>query len=211
MTKKLVFQINVPNHILTSKASSYTYIQDMYAISERNARLYATKNKADYYLLTRADDFKPAAHKHLDYQKLKMYDFLEYDQIIYFDSDYVIKDNAPNLFDLCKDNFSAVTDPGKSVPKLAETLGIDRNRYFNAGFMYMVKDVLLKTKDFLSEYLENDYQYDGQGILNKLFFDKNIKYIPLNSQEWNPVDQTFGRYADHYSGKNKILWDPTRY
>lgn len=209
--RKIIFQINVPNHIITDKPTAYTFNQDMYSISERNARRYAKKCGADYYKVSIADDFQPAKGKHLDYQKLKAYDFFDYDIVLYFDSDYIIKDNAPNLFDICLNNFSAVTDPGKSVPKLAERLGIPRDRYFNAGFMYLTKEILDLTRPFLPKYLEKDYEFDGQGLLNKMFFDLNINYIPLDSKDWNPVGKTFGNYADHYAGMKKKKWGQISY
>lgn len=209
--KKLVFQINVPNHIQTNKLTAYTFMQEMYEISERNARRYAEKYGADYYKVTRADDFALAKDKHLDYQKLKAYDFSNYDSIVYFDSDYIVKEEAPNLFDLCEDRFSAAPDSGKSVPMLAEKLGIPKERYFNAGFMYLPKKVLDSTRKYLPEYLEREYQFDGQGLLNKLFYDKNISFNPLKPHEWNPVSKTFGIYADHYAGVKKRKWGMVSY
>jgi lipopolysaccharide biosynthesis glycosyltransferase len=204
--KKLVFQINVPNYVQTDKVTAYTFMKNMYEVSERNARRYAEKCGADYYKVTSADDYKPAAGKHLDYQKLKAYDFVDYDSIVYFDSDYIIKDNAPNLFELCGNTFSAALDSGKSANKLADDLGIPYDRYFNAGFMYLTKDVLENTKQFLSEYLQNNYPFDGQGLLNKLFFDKGINFNKLPAHQWNPVGKTFGEFADHYAGKKKERW-----
>ena len=209
--KKIIFQINVPNYVKNAKKGSYIFNSEMYSISERNARNYAKKYNYDYYVLTDANDYFPAAGKHLDYQKLKIFDFIDYERVIYFDSDYIIKDNAPDLSKICGNYFHAVNDPGKTVGKLAENLSMPRERYFNAGFMYLTKDVLDQARNFVNEYLKNDYEYDGQGLLNKLFFDQDIRFKSLPASEWNPVDSTFGKYADHYSGKNKSLWDITRY
>ena len=209
--QKIIFQINVPNHFELQKLSAYSYMEEMYAISERNARNYANRVGADYYKVEKADDFSLASHKHLDYQKLKMYDFLNYDRIVYFDSDYIIKNNAPNLFELCNNDFSAVIDNGKTVPILADNLGIPKERYFNAGFMFLTKELLIKTKDFLEEYLEKEYEYQGQGLLNKLFYDKNIKCNELPADLWNPIRNTFGLYADHYAGGKKKKWNADLY
>ena len=211
MSKKLVFQINVPNHIQTSKVTAYTYHTEMYSVSERNARNYAAKCKADYYLLSNPNDYKPAAGKHLDYQKLKMYDFLNYDKIVYFDSDYIIKDNAPDLFEFCENKFHAVPDPGKTVDQLALNLGIPKDRYFNAGFMFVPKEVLLQTIDAVPKYLEKEYEFQGQGLLNKLFYDYQIDFVSLNDRDWNPVKRTFGTYADHYAGGKKSKWGMVTY
>jgi lipopolysaccharide biosynthesis glycosyltransferase len=173
--------------------------------------MYAKKCEADYYKVSVADDFLPAKGKHLDYQKLKIYDFIDYDRVVYLDSDFIIKDNAPNIFNLCGDNFAAVIDPGKTVGELASNLGIPRDNYFNAGFMHITKNVLNKTKEFLAEYLEKEYEYQGQGLLNKLFYDKNINIKQLDAREWNPVNKTFGLYADHYAGGRKRKWGTVIY
>jgi lipopolysaccharide biosynthesis glycosyltransferase len=183
----------------------------MYNVSETKAREYAKKCGADYYVLTDPSDFALAANRHLDYQKLKAFDFVNYDSIIYFDSDYIIKNNAPNLFDLCGNKFHAVPDQGKSVENLAKTLSMPRERYFNAGFMYLTKEILDSTRNQISKYLEVEYELHGQGLLNKMFFDNNIQFTPLNFREWNPVKRTFGTYADHYAGKRKERWGQVNY
>lgn len=212
MSKKLVFQINVPNYGNTHKPTAYMFIEDMYIISERNARRYAERCGADYYKVTEKNDFKPAENKHLDYQKLKAYDFIDYDQIVYFDSDYIIKDNAPDLFELCGDKFSACRDPGRATPELARELGIPVERYFNAGFMYLTKKILDKSRSKLLDYLSvNDFPYQGQGMLNKMFYDLDIDFDPLSAQDWNPVNRCFGTYADHYAGAKKRNWGKVSY
>ena len=206
MSKKIVFQINVPNHFQNDKLTAYTYMQDMYSKSQEFAKKYARRVCADYYCITKADDFFLAKNKHLDYQKLKMYDFTNYDQILYLDSDYIIKENAPDIFEICNNKFGAATDNGKSAYKYANELQIPIDLYFNAGIMHVSKEVLLKTKDALEEYLKHEYTFDGQGLLNKLFYDYKIDRYILNSADWNPVSKTFGNYADHYAGKKKSRW-----
>ena len=189
----------------------YEYNESMYDVSNRYAKNYAKKYSADYYMLTKADEFTKAAGKHLDYQKLKIYDFLDYDVVLYLDSDYIIKDNAPNLFELCGNNFSAVLDQGSAVIEKAKELGMTHDRYFNAGMMYIPKWVLEITKDSIEDYLQKEYTLQGQGLLNKLFYDFNIPINQLNFMEWNPVKRTFGVYADHYSGNKKSRWGSVKY
>jgi hypothetical protein len=210
--KKLVFQINVPFYSKNNPQHyEYQYNQEMYDISQRNAMRYASKFQCDYYVVTKIDEYSLAAGKHLDYQKLKMYDFSEYDVILYLDSDYIIKDNAPDLFQLCGNKFHAVPEQGKGVCKKADNLQIDPHRYFNAGFMYLPKFVFDKTRENLVKYIDKEYNLQGQGLLNKLFFDHDINFTPLDYMQWNPVKATFGLYADHYSGKNKSRWGKVSY
>jgi lipopolysaccharide biosynthesis glycosyltransferase len=211
--KTLIFQINVPFYSKHNPGQvEYGYNQEMYAFSEQYARDYASKHNSDYYVLTSPIDYTPAAGKHLDYQKLKIYDFESYDAILYLDSDYIIKKNAPNVFELFEDKFSAVINPGKkATTELASNIGIPRNSYFNAGFMYIPKNVILATKDKVDEYLQQEYAFQGQGLLNKLFFDSGIELNSLNEHDWNPVKATWGTYGDHYCGRKKKRWNNTLY
>lgn len=211
--KKLVFQINVPNYSKNNPhQQEYLYNSDMYVVSNKNATEYADKHKADYYLLTDPFDYKPAASKHLDYQKLKIYDFLEYDAILYLDSDYIIKKNAPDVFDLFQDNFSAVRNPGKKLTTaLASELGIPRLSYFNAGFMYIPKKILDLTHTLVHDYLDKEYTFQGQGLLCKMFYEAGVELNPLSEQEWNPVKETWGLYGDHYCGRKKKRWGQVSY
>jgi len=210
--KKIIFQINVPDYSKNNPDKMpYEYNESMYEVSNRCAKKYADKFSADYYMLSDPEDFSKAKGKHLDYQKLKIYDFLDYDFILYLDSDYIIKENAPNLFDLCGNNFSAVLDQGSAVVDKAKELGMPYDRYFNAGMMYIPRWVLEKTEDAIDDYLKNEYTLQGQGLLNKLFYDFDIPINNLNYMEWNPVKRTFGVYADHYSGNKKSRWGSVKY
>lgn len=211
MKRNLVFQVNVPNYSTHKKLKAYTYIEEMYQISERNAREYAKKYNADYIKIDDPVAWKYAAGKHVTYQKLKVYDFIEYDRCLYLDSDYIIKNNAPNLFEMCGDKFSAVTDPGSIVDKLASKLGIPKERYFNAGFFYITKEILDASRETAIEYIKKDWDYEDQGLWNRMFFDLGIEYKSLPSEDWNPTESTFGTYADHYAGGYKSRWDPKRY
>lgn len=205
--KKLVFQINVPFYSKNNPQHyEYLYNQEMYDISQRNAKRYANKFHSDYYVVTKIDEYSLAAGKHLDYQKCKMYDFSQYDAILYLDSDYIIKDNAPNVFEMFGHKFHAVPDQGKGVTRKALDLQMIASQYFNAGFMYLPKYVFDKTRENLKKYLDKEYESQGQGLLNKLFFDHEIDFIPLDYMQWNPVKATFGLYADHYSGNKKNRW-----
>lgn len=210
--KKIVFQINIPNFSQKNpEFLPYSYNQDMYEISNRNAMRYALKCGAAYYLLADKNDFVPAIGKHLDYQKLKFYDFSDYDAVLYLDSDYIIKDNAPDLFEICGDNFSICLDQGSSVIDRANELQMTHDRYFNAGMMYIPKTVIECTKQTALDYLQNEYVLQGQGLLNKLFYDCGIIPNVLNYMDWNPVKRTFGTYADHYSGNKKDRWGTVSY
>jgi lipopolysaccharide biosynthesis glycosyltransferase len=211
MTKNLVFQVNVPAYSTHKKFKAYTYIEQMYETSERNARNYAKKYNADYIKIDDPHAWAHASGKHVTYQKLKVYDFENHERFLYIDSDYIIKDNAPNLFELCGDKFHAVTDPGAMVNKIAANLGIPRERYFNAGFFYITKEVLNKSRETVIEYIKRDWDYEDQGLWNRMFFDLGINYYNLSAEEWNQTETTFGVYGDHYAGAGKSRWGTVSY
>lgn len=201
--KKLVYQLDIPNGSPNS-TGVFQYHKEMYEESHAQAKKYADRCGADYYLITDPNDWKPGIGKHVAYQKLKVYDFAEYDRIVYFDSDYIIKDNAPNLFDMLQNKFSAVTDVGFKAYKHAKRINIPAERYFNSGFVYFTKEVIDKSREaILNHYINFDYRLKDQCLWSKAFYELNLPYNPLNSNEWNPADVGFGVYCDHYSGNNK--------
>jgi lipopolysaccharide biosynthesis glycosyltransferase len=214
MLKKLVIQLAVkldnPIKKKSGKIATFSYLEEMYTTSEEHARKYAKKCNADYYVITDPNDWIPGTGAHVAFQKFKVYDFLNYDRILYIDSDYIIKDTAPNIFDIV-DNFAAIVDPGKTE-HLAKNIGIPATRYFNSGFLHFTKEILEKSKDeILKINLRNKWQLKDQAVWNKVMYDLNIDFIKLDSDSWNPSTKTFGLYGDHYSGTNKNKWGSVKY
>lgn len=211
--KKLILQLAVKpeqQEVTDKKVTTFSYLEDMYETSERMARKYAHRCGADYYVITDANDWKPGIGKHVAYQKFKVYDFVEYDRILYIDSDYIIKENAPNAFEIFNE-FSAVVDPGKTE-KMALGINIPKERYFNSGFLFFTKEVLDRTKDIILTYdLSAKWKLRDQAVWNKAMYESNIDYVKLKSEEWNPVTTTFGLYGDHYSGIHKNKWGRVSY
>lgn len=212
--KKLVFQLAVEPEVSlenNSKITTFSYDKDMYNTSERMARLYAKKCGADYYVVKNKNDWAPGIDRHVAFQKFKIYDFDDYDRILYIDSDYIIKENAPNIFDMYN-SFAAAPDPGGSVPQLASKLGIPADRYFNSGFLYFTKEVLIKTKEKILECdLTKKWKLRDQAVWNKIMYECDINFVRLDPSVWNPVTQTFGEYGDHYSGIHKNKWGRVTY
>lgn len=208
--KKLILQVSVPSeNINQKKLDIFSYIQDMYETSNRMAKKYAKKVDADYYIVTKNDDWGLGKNKHPAYQKLKFYDFIEYDAVCYIDSDYIIKDNAPNVFKLFKDNFCAVKQ-NESGKRYRKELGIPEKYFPNTGFMYYPKHFIENTKPYIYEYIKEDYPLHDQGLLGKLLYDLKISFTELNAKDWNS-DTVFGTYGDHYGGRAKSLWGTVKY
>lgn len=218
--KKLVLQVQIKDEKAEaediSKASIFSYVKDIYNTSKELAEKYAKRCGADYYAISELNEWEPIAGWHPTYQKLKLYDLLQYDQILYIDSDYIIKESAPDIFEqygpisaVCLEQFAAEN---------ADKIGIPHDKYFNAGMLYLNKKDIIATKTPLLEMLSigeasanQKFKYLDQCLLNKLFFETSIELTYLDGDLWNPYLYAFGEYADHYAGDGKRKWDPSRY
>jgi alpha-N-acetylglucosamine transferase len=209
--KKLVMQVNIPNEKLENKKKLdiFSYIEEMYFISNQMAKKYADRVGADYYLVSKSNDWKLGEGRHPAYQKLKVYDFIEYDAILYIDSDYIIKDNAPDVFQLFGNNVSAVLQNEAGAPYL-EKLKISAECFPNTGFVYYTKEFLDYTRQYLSDYMKKEWELCDQGLLGTLIYNLNLSFNKLNSEDWNS-DTVFGTYGDHYGGRGKKKWGSVKY
>jgi alpha-N-acetylglucosamine transferase len=213
MNKNLIVQLNVDLEpdAEAIKHGTYLYLKEMYDYSEKSAIAYAKKCNAEYYKISSQDDWAPGAGKHIAFQKLKVYDLMEYENILLIDSDYIIKD-APDIFNLYAGKFSACVDVFPDSRTSAKELKIPPAKYFNTGMMLLPQDVLIQTKQTVLEYINYDeWKFADQGLLNAAFAANGIIFNPLDPRLWNPAFTGIGRYADHFAGPNKELWDINRY
>ena len=183
-------------------------VKDLYALSERQAKFFAEKWGADYHQITDCD-FLP--DKHPVYQRLKMYEMPEYDQILYLDMDAVVLPSCPNVFEKFKDHkFTAVqnydwdrkTDKYDEIRNRAISIYEAKPDYrpFCSGVMLIRKDFLESTKNLWRDYL---YTYDkkgehDQGIFNKMVIETGGEYNELG-KEWGAWYAS-GKYIDHLGG-----------
>ena len=78
--------------------------------------------------------------------------------------------------------------------------------------MYFTKPILDIIRDpIVKNYINLNWKLEDQGLLNKVIHDFDIQRVNLNSDDWNPVKTTFGKFADHYSGKYKNRWGMVSY
>jgi lipopolysaccharide biosynthesis glycosyltransferase len=216
--KKLVLQADVPG---IETGHTFHYNKEMYSVSKEFAKRYAEKYGADYLCLTSLDDYAPIVEndKTATYLRLKAYELKNYDQIFYIDCDYIIKESAPNIFEIadgqtcvCRER---AVDTIPVVAEIAERSKVPFERFFNAGMILFDRKDLDATQEDMFEYLKRDWDWDtwneDQGLLNSLFNDKGINLKFLEPELWNPSLECFGEYADHYAGYRKQDWSADRY
>lgn len=224
MSKKLVLQVYVKLDDHTGH-KRFTPVEDIYKLSEQQARKFAKKWDADYHQIT---DTNYLPDKHPCFQRLKMYEMLEYDQILYLDMDAIVLPNCPNIFEFYSDHtFSAVRDaPWDKDQHFEEKRQLFNKVYgaksdyrpFCSGVVLATKKFLEDTKDMWRQYINSfDSSSNGisgghdQAILNKLVVEKyDGKYNELD-EKWGPWYRN-GKYIEHIGGPfGKKMFDLNKF
>jgi len=208
--KRLLLQVNIePNE--TQVGRKYHYIKDLYQLSHMKAKQYADKFDADYMQI---NDYDFLPQKHAVYQKLKFLELNGYDKILYIDSDAVILDDAPNLFDINAD-FAAVPDyDWSSTSKTTINIKKKLCKIYNASDDYLpfCSGVILANKTFIercrpiyNKFLDEYATQHDQGILNRCVVELGEKYHTLSSDygAWYKK----GKYIIHLGAHNKKNFD----
>lgn len=216
--KRLILQVNIKleDHKGFARFKPYP---DIYKLSEQQARKFAKKWGVDYHQIT---DSNYLPDKHPCFQRLKMYEMLEYDQILYLDMDAIILPSCPNIFDYVGDSvFSGVRDFDWNNPAKEEERARFNKVYgaksdyrpFCSGVVLMSQKFLVETKDMWRQYI-NSFDDSGNGIngghdqaiLNKLIVEKyDGKYNELD-EKWGSWHRN-GTYIEHLGGLRKRMFD----
>lgn len=233
MMRRLLLQVNIPIidpnkepnstvHISKVGNKSFRYREDLYKLSEQQARKYAINCGADYIQIT---DCSFLPNKHPIYQRLKMFEMDEYEQILYLDSDAIVLDRAPSIFDLYG-NFpiSAIPDipleydKSKYYRKVRQqvnsVLGAPEDyRSFTSGIFLVNREFLNDAKHIYSQYL-NTFEFKGahdQGLLNKCVLDIGKGYNML-PPDWGALNlRRTAKYIIHIWGFHKDGFNLERY
>ncbi len=100
--------------------------------------------------------------------KLHAWNLVEFDQVIFYDSDFVFLKNPAAAFAECRTDFCASGDTGirSIMPEKSPTT------YFNSGFM-VIRPSKEKFNELLkSVYLAENTRFVDQDLLNSVFKDK---------------------------------------
>ena len=214
--KRLIYQVNVTMDPINFAGNKrFRYVQDLYKLSHTQARKYAKQVNADYIQIT---DCSYLPDKHPIYQKFKVFEFNDYDQILYLDSDAVLTDNNPDIFELYGHyDFSSTHEvdweSGSAYYKTFrerynKALGASKEyRPFNSGVMLFNRTFLERNKDNWRKYLDT-FEVKGaqdQGMFNRLVIDEGEKYnlLPL---DWGTCCRK-GKHIIHLFGHKKNNFD----
>lgn len=189
---------------------TFRYVEDLYHLSHIQAQKYAQQVNADYLQIT---DNSYLPNKHAVYQKLKVFTF-DYDQIFYVDSDAVIMDTIPDVFELFGEyDFSATHEVnwyGDSAyyktfrQRYNKTLGAPTTYYpFNSGVMLFNRKFIERNKNKWQQYIDT-FDVKGaqdQGIFNRLVIDEQLDYN-IMPMDYGTLCRK-GKYIIHLGGHKK--------
>ena len=214
--KRAILQVSInPSQNQQQLTRTFKYVQNLYSLSEQQAKKYAEQCDADYVQIT---DCSFLPDKHPAFQRLKLFEMGQYDQILYLDSDAVLLDNIPNIFELYKDHdFCATMDINwhsdsvyyKGVRKQVCKRYKASESYlpFCSGVMLMSKEWISKAKEIYPKYL---YEYDvggyyDQGVMNSCIIDMGEQYTIL-PEDWGAWYKK-GKYIIHLASVKKKNFD----
>jgi hypothetical protein len=203
--KTLIYQINIGEGTQW-EANKVSSIISKYCIP--SVKRYAKKNNYHYRIFNEdifhiyGKNFLLNKGTALSFNKYLYLKYLDYDQIIYVDTDVYILENAekfPVVY-----NFSAVPEPEKfETHKLFSdcySLGNDF-KYINAGFFITNKNDAFKLGNYMINRIKikkkGKPKNTCNGIFNEFLYlnDKNFKFNILN-KKWN--------YMPHLDNSEKI-------
>ena len=164
MSKNVIFMINIVQDE-RSKNQGYEF-------SINSWKRYAETNSCELFVLNQHID-----SEYMKPQWIKMYildildsNNIDYDQVLYVDSDTIIKPDAPNIFDLSENKFCAVANYGdydwvlRSIENYSKELfdnySFPYYKYFNSGVLLFNKT----HKEFFKQ-IQNFYEWNHSKIL----------------------------------------------
>jgi lipopolysaccharide biosynthesis glycosyltransferase len=151
------------------------------SLSHQTFKQYANKHNLSLEIIDSGETY---------FAKMKLYNLLEkYDRLLFIDTDTIIRNDCPNLFEIVPENkFGAFDEHNMANSKEKEihkkfmseaskfyTLPIDNFKFFNTGVMVISqihKQIFQKTE----KYLNLDY-YD------QLLINLRLGYLNIDTQD----------------------------
>ena len=180
-------------------------------LTHPSIRAYADRIGAEFVCIDKQKISKMTSH----WEKFQIHDLLnKYERIIYLDSDLIIRDDCPNLFDVVPMrkigvfNEARFTDRSKELlidvcKEYGVTLKNWDGRYFNSGVMVVSrchKNLFKKPEKEVCNFYEQSY-------LNMVFAKENAEIFELEHcfnrmtcMDRFTGEERFASYIIHYAG-----------
>lgn len=174
--------------------------------------IYADKIKADFLCINKLKISKSTPH----WEKFQIFDLLNiYERIVFIDTDALIREDCPNLFDMVPKDKLGVFNEAPFVERNREMminvckeyntkLPTWNGKYYNTGVM-----VISRCHKYL--FKKPDYEYNGsfweQGYLNMMIASQNpdildleYKYNRMTCMDRFTGEDRHASYIIHYAG-----------
>jgi hypothetical protein len=193
-------------------------------ITHPTIKAYANKLGVDFVLV----DTEPSPSISPHWAKFKLYDLLnKYDRIIYFDTDLVVRDDCPNLFEIVPYNQIGAFNEAKFMPReysLIETArfyNVDwenlhwNGKYYNTGVLVFSKchrHLFKKPDAEFPNYFEQSYlnlkiaqEENTRTVEDKsLMFDLSYRYNRMTCLDFSG-EERHASYIVHYAGYKYVV------
>ena len=184
-------------------------------VSHPTLKAYADKVGADFIVWTDI-----GKHEIPHYRKLDLMGLLEgeYDRVAFIDTDIIIREDAPDLFEVVPDDSLGLHEEGRFVSRAPQLLDYMRtvgynpedwdNRYFNTGVIVASRI----HKDIFAPCPKEVFHFGEQNYLNTVIAHKKPKILGL-SYKLNRMphmdkltgEVRFDAYFIHYANAHKTM------
>jgi len=186
------------------------YYSNIGKLTHPTIKKYADKIGADFII----EDKPNQNFITQKWQKFQIYNLLnKYERVLYLDTDLIIRDDCPNLFDIVPDDKLGMFNEGKYVPRLEYIQDASRvydielykwnNKFYNSGVMVIsrIHKQLFKLP-LLIDTIETDQPYLNLKIaVDKIeMFDLSYRFNRMDILDKETGIHRFDSYIIHYAG-----------
>lgn len=205
----------MPNLILTiSIGKDY---ERMSEITHSSIKQYAKKIGADFKCIDKQKISQTTPH----WEKFQIYDLLnKYDRILYIDTDVIIRDDCPDLFEIVPKNrlgmFNEAPYTDRSKELLIDickvynkTLSQWNGKYYNSGIMIISKQhkyLFKKPEKEVFNFYEQSYLNMIIALEKPLMYDLPYKFNRMTCIDKLTGEERFASYIIHYAGYPNLDW-----
>lgn len=196
--------------VTITMGATYEHIASMTHASQR---AYADRIGAEFIVINKQLISQTSPH----FEKFQIYDLLNiYHRIAFIDTDIIIRDDCPDVFELVPETHFGIFNEGKylperasSVPEIAKAYEVtvdkawDRKSYYNTGVMVLSR----RHKDIFKKPEKEIWSFYEQSYINLKLINNLVKVfeLPYQFNRMCCMDKLTGEhrlksYMVHYAG-----------
>ena len=191
--------------------------QKIAALTHPTIKAYAKKIGADFKCIDKIETAKTTPH----WEKFQIFDLLnKYERIIYIDTDIIVREDCPNLFEIVAENRLGMFNEAKFTDRSKELM-IDicksynvklpewNGKYFNSGVI-----ILSRQHKYLFKKPEKEvFNFYEQSYINMIITKDNVvmheldyKFNRMTCMDKFTGEDRHASYLIHYAGYPSLEW-----